>query len=332
MKKTIILSACLTALAVFNSSAKIWRVNNAGLPADFTTIQAAHDAATVVAGDTIHIEPSWVSYGALISTKKLIILGPGYYLDLNTNQQANPATATIESFTLNTGCSGTVISGLTITTTNYISTGNITISRNNFANCNIYLSRDYSYSNVIISGNYGINLVGSTGSSSTTLITNVLIFNNLLAYVQFNAQYSGVIANNIFTNWNDQTYNFTIKNNICTSTANLLNFSGSFNTISNNIGAAALTLPEGNGNQNSVPMTTVFVGATGNSTDGQYQLANGSPAIGAGLSGEDCGMYGGITPYHLSGLPDIPSIYFLSAPSTSNGNTLPVTISVKTNN
>jgi len=79
-------------------------------------------------------------------------------------------------------------------------------------------------------------------------------------------------------------------------------------------------------------MTTVFVGSTGQSTDGQWQLKEGSPAIGAGLSGEDCGMFGGNTPYHLSGLPNIPSIYKLSMPSTSNGNTLPVTISVKTNN
>ena len=331
MKKTIILTACLTALTVLNSSAKIWRVNNAGTPADFTTIQAAHDAASVVAGDTIHIEPSWISYGALVSTKKLIILGPGYFLDLNTNQQANPAAATIESFTLNTGSSGTVISGLTITGTNFISTGNITISRNHISG-NIYLSRDYSYSDIIISGNYDINSVNHTGSSGATLITNILIFNNLLGFVSLNAQYSGVIANNIFTSWNNTTYNFTIKNNICTSTYNSFTFNGSFNTISNNIAATSLALPQGNGNQTSVSMSTVFVGAIGNSTDGQWQLANGSPALGAGLNGEDCGMYGGSTPYHLSGLPEIPSVYFLSAPATSNGNTLPVTISVKTNN
>jgi hypothetical protein len=69
MKKIIMLTLCFAALTVFNSSAKIWRVNSAGLPADFTTIQAAHDAANVLAGDTLHIEPSTVSYGALVSTK-----------------------------------------------------------------------------------------------------------------------------------------------------------------------------------------------------------------------------------------------------------------------
>jgi hypothetical protein len=332
MKKAIILTACLTVLTVLNSSAKIWRVNNTGLPADFTTIQAAHDATTVSAGDTLHIEPSGVSYGALVSTKKLIILGPGYYLDLNTNQQANPATAKIDIFTLNAGSDGTIISGLTIITTgaSHIKTGNITISRNNIAG-SIYLAGDHGYSDVIISGNYGINLISSNGSSAD-LITNVFILNNYLSNASFNAQFSGVIANNIFSHHSNNVNYFTIKNNICPNPDGSPDFIGNSNTISNNISASTVGFPAGNGNQNGVSMTTVFVGATGNSTDGQWQLKTGSPAIGAGSNGEDCGIYGGSTPYHLSGLPKIPSVYLLSAPATSNGNTLAVTISVKANN
>jgi hypothetical protein len=331
MKKTFILIVCLTTLAGLNSSAKIWRVNNSGLPADFTTIQAAHDAATVVAGDTLHLEPSSVSYGALVSTKKLVILGPGYYLNQNTNQQANPAPAAIANFTLNEGSSGTVISGLTIASHCYINTGNITISRNSFGNQNIILSGDHSYSNIIISGNYGIDDVTPSGTWAV-LITNVLIVNNYLSNVLLNSQFSGVIANNIFSHQSNTAYGFTIKNNICPNTDGGIVFNGNSNTINNNISAGGVGFPAGNGNQNSVNMTTVFVGATGNSTDGQWQLKTGSPAIGAGLNGEDCGIYGGNTPYHLSGLPKIPSVYLLTAPANSNGNTLPVTISVKTNN
>ncbi len=329
MKKLIILVLCLMALTALNSSAKIWRVNNAGLPADFTTVQAAHDAVNVLAGDTLHIEPSVVSYGALVSTKKLIIIGPGYFLNENAGQQANPATATISSFTLNAGSDGSVISGLTITSTCYIRTGNITISRNNIA-AYIYLSRDYSYSNVLISGNYGAFEIHNDGVHSETIITNVLIVNNYFHRVLLNNQYSGVAANNVFTSTNAGS-SFIVKNNIFTINFNELAFNGSFNTISNNLSATTNGLPTGNGNQNGVSMTTVFVGATGNSTDGQWQLKEGSPAIGAGLSGEDCGIFGGNTPYHLSGLPATPSIYLLSAPAASNGPTLPVTISVKTN-
>lgn len=47
------------------SFAKIWRVNNTGVPADFTTAQLANDNASVANGDTIHIEPSGTSYGSL---------------------------------------------------------------------------------------------------------------------------------------------------------------------------------------------------------------------------------------------------------------------------
>jgi len=331
MKKVIILAVCLTGLTVLNSSAKIWRVNNSGLPADFTTIQAAHDASTVLAGDTLHIEPSTVSYGILTSTKKLIIIGPGYFLNENSGQQANPATATIDRFTLNEGSSGTVISGLTIPT-NYsnINTGNITISRNNFSNSAIILASDRSYSDIIISGNYDINYVSQAGIPSS-LITNVFILNNVITTFNLDVHFSGTMANNVIMSSNLKLSNFIIKNNICLDPQWQAVFVGNNNTISNNISAATGGLPTGNGNQNYVSMSDVFVGLSGNSHDGQYQLKAGSPAIGTGLSGEDCGIFGGNTPYHLSGLPATPSIYLLSAPAASNGPTLPVTISVKTN-
>lgn len=332
MKKTFILMMCLLALAALNSSAKIWRVNSAGLPADFTTIQAAHDAASVAAGDTLHLEPSTVSYGNLTSTKKLVIIGPGYFLNENQGQQANPTTATIGNLTLNSGCSGTVISGLTITGDINIGTGNLTVSRNNITGKTIKLSKDNSYSDIIISGNYGIGSVATVGIMGATLITNVFVVNNHMTTCNLNSQYSGTMANNIIVSSALQISNFIIKNNICIDGQWQAVFSGNNNTISNNISCATGGLPAGNGNQSGVSLSTLFVGTSGTSTDGQWQLKTGSPAIGTGLNGEDCGIFGGAAPYHLSGIPKAPSIYLLSAPATSNGNTLSVTISVKTNN
>ncbi len=88
-----------------------------------------------------------------------------------------------------------------------------------------------------------------------------------------------------------------------------------------------------NGNQSNVDMTTVFVGEEGNSTDGQYQLKQGSPAIGAGYDGEDCGAFGGATPYILSGLPAIPAIYFFISPAVGSSATgLSVQIKAKAHN
>ncbi len=68
-----------------------------------------------------------------------------------------------------------------------------------------------------------------------------------------------------------------------------------------------------NSNHENIDMETVFVGS--GSTDGQWQLTDDSPAIGAGINGEDCGMFGGNTPYKLSGIPsEIPVIYELNVP------------------
>ncbi len=54
-----------------------------------------------------------------------------------------------------------------------------------------------------------------------------------------------------------------------------------------------------------MPLNSIVVGLSGNSTDGQFQLKAGSPALGAGetVSGitPDCGPFGTSDPYRLSG-------------------------------
>ncbi|HNY02790.1 MAG TPA: hypothetical protein PKG48_09400, partial [Bacteroidales bacterium] len=89
--------------------------------------------------------------------------------------------------------------------------------------------------------------------------------------------------------------------------------------------------PVGNGNQQNINMTDVFLGTNSTSTDGQWQLAVGSPAIGAGNDGSDCGIFGGATPYVLSGLPSIPAIYEINMPSAgTSANGINVTVKAKT--
>ena len=93
-----------------NGFAKIWRVNNnGGVTADFTTLQSAHNGAA--SGDTLHLEGSPDSYGSLTSTKKLVIIGPGYYLGENPNTQAVAIPAYIASVNFNVGSEGSVIMG-----------------------------------------------------------------------------------------------------------------------------------------------------------------------------------------------------------------------------
>ena len=81
------------------------------------------------------------------------------------------------------------------------------------------------------------------------------------------------------------------------------------------------------------PINTIYaLGVPANADPGhRYSLAPNSPAIGAGYNGVDCGIFGGPTPYELSGLPSRPWIYELMAPpATTNGaGPMPVVVKVK---
>ena len=102
-----VLAVLAFVFVTLSAQAKIWRVNNnVGITADFTTLQNAHNAAA--SGDTIYVEGSNTSYGALNCSKQLTIIGPGYFLDLVPNTQAIPLTAKVGAVSLNSGSTGTV--------------------------------------------------------------------------------------------------------------------------------------------------------------------------------------------------------------------------------
>ena len=121
-----------------------------------------------------------------------------------------------------------------------------------------------------------------------------------------------------------------VHNNISCDTASTIALNTG-NTISYNILGSSDTVAIGN--QYDVDMASVFVdydGALGYSTDGKWQLKAGSPAIGTGLGGVDCGAFDGIEPYVLSGLPEVPHIYEVIMPGTViSDEDLSVTVRVK---
>lgn len=80
----------ISIVLVQNTQAKIWRLNNNGnnpvpaITADFAgTLRSLHDNVIVLSDDTIHAKQSPAIYGACIFTKRLIVIGPGYFLNLN---------------------------------------------------------------------------------------------------------------------------------------------------------------------------------------------------------------------------------------------------------
>lgn len=327
MKKQVILFGLTMAflLASMSTFATIRRVNSApGSTTSYTTIQAAHDASS--AGDTLYLESSGISYGGLSCTKKLTIIGTGYFLSQNPQTQASPASSTVDYIYFNTGSDGSKVTGCSLGYL-YLYANNLLISRNyiNSYNTAIY-QQSATLSNIVISQNYIVVTYASWtainfGSANNILISNNYIYGSLSSGTNFFA-----IVNNNVINGTLGFYNTTYTNSIlidgtysnynCLATYNIANGT-QFGTL--------------NGNQENVNMSNVFVGLTGNSTDGQYQLKTGSPAIGAGENGVDCGMYGGTFPYILSGMPNIPAIYYMNAPAIPS-NTINVSIKAKSHN
>ena len=169
-----------------------------------------------------------------------------------------------------------------------------------------------------------------SGSIHTNLIVSNNIFTNSGIYIGEGS--TGAFLNNVATCANiTLPSNFDIKNNVffTLETANvdlpmLPDPNVSYNiSITNHFGTD-------NNNQANVSEASLFLGALTESTDGKWQLKAGSPAIGAGEGGVDCGAFGGPQPYILSGLPVGPVIYELNVSSYSTeDNKLPVTIKVK---
>jgi hypothetical protein len=292
-------------------------VNNAaGIDADFTTLQAAVDAAST--GDTIYVEGSVDRYdgnGTVDITKQLVLIGPGYYLGENDATQADLLSANFNRIDFESGSEGSVMMGLVVDYC-YLFVNSITVRRNNFYD--LYPRGE----NAIIIQNYLRRYINTNNAEG-------IIANNISGGLLLDNQSSFIIRNNlVYLNYNNNIYNSEIQNNIIAS-GSIPSISERNNTVFNNLFHYDGSLD--NGNQFSVDMSTVYVGE--GSTDGRFQLTENSPAKGAGLDELDCGPFGGSQSYVLSGIPPGPSIYQVVAPVTAPKNEgLPVTIKIRSNN
>jgi hypothetical protein len=334
----MLICGIVTIFLVFMSStafSAVWRVNPIeGAGADFTSINDAVASISVLNGDTLYLEGSGTSLstGNVTITKTLNIIGPGYYLSQYPDTQANIASATISNHVyFNSGSSGSLVKGVNFEGTVFISTPDFTIKRCRFTS-NLEVGKSSAADNTVVMQNcfvgYGILLYNSS--------QNVIISNNILvgsyAMITVNSGCTAGISNNVINNtyYSGRT---ALTLNDSTATNNIIisgGLSSANSTFYNNIGNSTQFGTE-NGNQSNVVMNNVFLFV--GTTDGQYQLMTGSPAIGAGVDGVDCGAFGGDTPYVLGGIPDYPAIYYFTSPLTSTQDTgLPVRIKTKVNN
>lgn len=201
--------------------------------------------------------------------------------------------------------------------------------RNNVLISQCFIRQDRVTTSTFNSYTTGALEIGAS-CQSIILANNILkLGNKTTSYINFSqralamaASSSAVIVNNVFIG-RVQVYNSIFANNIQIIGSNTpsqsFEVSSDFpNVVQNNIGSD-VQFGTSSGNQSNVNMTDVFTYGPGNENiDNHYQLKVGSPALSAGVTGEDCGAFGGENAMKLSGLPGIPAIFQTIVPAVGN--------------
>ena len=322
VKRLLHLILAVTAITGMAFAKVITVDNKAGSVAMFTSVQAAVDAAEV--NDTILIAGSATSYGQAHVTKKLHFVGPGYFLQENSIPGITKEAASvnlsfdfIETQTFQSTSAASTCRGLTITA--FWKAGRV--GRIFLDQCRIgRVSGDAGSANPVTitrcwvesfgggsspQANYSIIRSSSIGTLTIDPGTTV---EHCVISGQASSAVESSISNCTFVTTSDAPgdWSATLKGSVTYSmVAGGLNARGK-----------ASPLPPGVGN---VP-TIAFVADVfeqGLKADQIYRLKAGSPAIGIGLNGVDLGMFGGPTPYLISGVPARPRITHLVSPSSA---------------
>lgn len=332
-----LLSTILLLLFTIVAHANIFRVNSS-LATDvsqklFKTINEANSNASVLAGDTLMIESSPIAYANATITKPLVLIGPGYFLTQNPQTQADGSLAIVQEIDISATGSGSVLEGLSFSSgyfsnVPHLKANNVIITRCYLLNP---IQIDATVSNITISQNYSVLSAVTIGYFSNTS-TGMILKNNFIGGdidVESGSEYQRIfssVENNIFGGKVNLTTT-TFRSNIITSSSATITVTSA--NIQNNLTAGGQLTSIGSGNI-TYTSSSLFVGATGNSTDGQYKLQ--PTYIASGYNGTQPGLFGGTQPYVLSGIPPVPSIYEFMADDAANKQTgLPVSIKVKVN-
>jgi len=359
MKFNILLIVFL--LTSFNLSAQsTWTVDNRpGTTAQFTSIQAAHDAATP--GDTLYVNPSTTSYGNITVTKTIHLIGLGHNPELENGLKATLGTITLSTFAGNpshpsnssfVGLNFTdLINSATLTSLGYFklliqnnfivsmnlgnTKGGIVVQGNifntPFAQSIIGVGGDILIShNIFNIGSHGFDTQGAivNATSSSTIANNIFIFNGTSGNPGIFANSNSPIAiNNIFVINNTVSNNFRNPNSTV-SFQNCLTFS---------YGGQILPALPGTNNLNNTNPQFASIGTPENplfAYTKSYKLKVGSPALNAGSDGTDLGIYGQGFLFQMKGYPfELP--YLTDVNITNNvvqaGSNLSVSIKASAN-
>ena len=370
-KQLLLASAIVLLISIAQqANAKIWRINNksnyngstlwgdnfggtAAYPV-FTQVNQAVAFGIVNNGDTLHVEGSTATYNFGTITKRLVIIGTGYFLTNNPATSNTTLSSKIEYIVFNNGSQGSQLIGFDVVYNGNNADGYVYVSVNNITVKRCRLERAVQFgtllSDVIIVQNFFANTSNTnclvTNGNNTFVPPTDIIFNNNIC--QKTLTWGSPLANpttiwpllqcknNVFDGPDNlATPNLAFStsefsNNILMPTNAVTNIVASAGVVKNNIGTLSTQFGTADNNLVVPAITTLFIVST--STDGAYQIANGSVADNSGTDATDRGVYGGasvINRYTLSGLAPIPVIYEITTSGVADATGLPVTIKAR---
>ncbi|MBK7849716.1 MAG: hypothetical protein IPJ66_00910 [Bacteroidetes bacterium] len=365
------------ATIVFNGSvnANKWRVNrisnyltngthygenlggNSVFPV-FDTPDNAQNSNLVSDYDTLYLEGTGnsLSYPGFTLTRPLVLIGTGYFLDLNaaSNVSNDQVETRMDNIVFAPGSEGSQIIGVHVVSAYGIdvSTSNIMVKRC-LIEADITLGYTATMADITIIQNFINNSNSSNGSgvvaSGYGIPQNLIISHNI--FMKILSLYNNTGTYNI-AECNNNVFDCPVisgtasirlntpsfQNNII-KTANAivdLNSGIASSNVIYNVCATASQLNTTDPQWHNLlvsNMQTIFVPVS-TSTDGNYQLDPTWAALNQGSAGGDRGAYGGpsiTSRYTLSGLPPVPVIYDITTTGVASPVTgLPVTIKART--
>ncbi len=349
------LTTLLGAAMLFVSStaeARILRVNGNPQLATmgnfcYSSLEAAHAAASTTERDTIHLEGYDGVYGQdLTITRPVVIIGPGFGHNNNDPShnhgfQYSAKTANVRLIRLHTGCDGTIIEGVRFVWSDndggiiIRNANNITIRRCLFTSGTSatrimfgLTNSGSNASNVNIEENFFV-AGGISTRAPDDVITNLTIRNNYFGgTIGLNASNDTFSSIAIVNNTLNASGTHGIRN--ATFTKNVLyqgTISDNNNTVMDNLATVVLPGDPGTIQVNMGALYNLNAGTF----DGKWHILTAPYSVG-GV--DQYGMYSGEHPYALSGIPGIPTIFSLSSTVTTHpgDDTIDLTIGTKSNN
>lgn len=337
------LAVCAFFVCASVCNAKSWRINHdVTKGADFTSIKAAMDTTAVVDGDTLYLDPGCILQGDQTITKAITLVGTGWQF---ADKPYIPARL---SNALYITAKATIV-GVYVQGYIYPRCSGVVIDRC-YCTCVVQNDNAYTSQNVEIRSSYVAGRI--IGCGETNMKTSGWkVYNTCINYNNWEhliRDFTNITVENclIRNTYGSSSYyiffrvdNSLIRNNIIfrhDACKNCILYESDNNSFYNNVLSADETFTAGT---NNICLNTGDIGQVvvndGGAGGAWAQLKEGSPAIGAGEGGVDCGPFaeGSLYPFVVCGMPKyIPYFKEVSVPSQPTDGKVRVSLKIVNQN